>query len=472
MNTKQDVAAWLEAHRQDFIEMADAIWGNPETAFREFFASSLQADFLERQGFRVTRDIAGINTAFLAEWGSGAPIIGFAGEYDALPGLSQKAQPVQEPLAEGGAGHGCGHNLLGTAHVAAVTALKRWMEANRVPGTLRYYGCPAEESGAAKTFMARAGLFDDLAAAFNFHPMYANTACKGSMVGWLTRKFRFHGKTAHAGASPHLGRSALDAVELMNVGVNYLREHVTGDVRLHYVITQGGSAANIVPDEAESVHMVRALHPDTLKDVAERVSRIAQGAALMTGTQVEEVFVNALSSLLNNHCLSDLQYANMQELGPIQWTEEELAFARKINEGYPADARMGVALAASLPEALLAGDSPILAANYPAFDEGKWSSGSTDVGDLSWKTPLSMVTTSCWTLSSGPHSWGVVATGGMSIGHKGMLHAAKIMALSAMDLLTEPRHLERARTEFEQRVRAVPYVNPIPPEVQPPRFVP
>src|SRR5512136_2867492 len=210
MKTKQDVIAWLEENRQQFVDMAIAIWEKPELAFHEFFASKLQADLLEKDGFKVQRDVAGINTAFIAEWGAGKPIIGFAGEYDALPGLSQKRQPTKEALVEGGLGHGCGHNLLGTAHVASVMALKRWMEANGVQGTVRYYGCPAEEAGGAKTYMARAGLFDDLDAAFNFHPMYANTASKGSMVGINAVKFHFYGQAAHAGASPHLGRSALD----------------------------------------------------------------------------------------------------------------------------------------------------------------------------------------------------------------------------------------------------------------------
>jgi aminobenzoyl-glutamate utilization protein B len=470
LNSKHDIIQWLDDNRQPFIDMANAIWERPELAFQEFFAANLQAGFLEKQGFRVQRDVAGINTAFVAEWGAGRPIIGFAGEYDALPALSQSHQPARAALVEGGAGHGCGHNLLGTAHVASVAALKQWMEANAIPGTIRYYGCPAEESGGAKTFMARDGLFDDLDAAFNFHPMYANTASKGSMVGVNVIKFHFHGRSAHAGATPHLGRSALDAVELMNVGINYLREHVTPDVRMHYTITNAGGAPNVVPADAEGLYILRAHMPDTLQELTNRVRKIAEGAALMTETRVEEIYGSSLSSMLNNRYLADLQYANMQVVGPITWTDEELAFARAISQGYPAGTAAANAAGYGISPELL--KEPLLGDNYPPLDEGKVFTGSTDVGDLSWKTPVSMLTTACWTLDSVGHSWGVVATSGMSIGHKGMLHAAKIMALSAVDLLSDPEHIRRARAEFHKELERHPYVNPIPADIKPPRYTP
>jgi aminobenzoyl-glutamate utilization protein B len=470
LNTKQDVIQWIEDNRQPFIEMANAIWERPELAFYEFFAAQIQSDFLEKQGFRVQRDVAGMNTAFIAEWGEGRPIIGFAGEYDALPALSQKCQATREAVVEGGPGQGCGHNLLGTAHVASVAALKLWMEANGIPGTVRYYGCPAEEDGGAKTYMARDGLFDDLDAAFNFHPMYANTALKGSMVGVNTIKFHFHGRSAHAGASPHLGRSALDGVELLNVGINYLREHVTPDVRMHYTITLAGGAPNVVPADAEGYYFIRAHQPENLREVTDRVRKIAEGAALMTGTRVEEIFTGALSSVLNNRYLADLQFANMLVVGPIQWTEEELEFARQIDQAYPAGMAVANLAASGIPAEYLKG--PLLGENFPSLDEGKVFTGSTDVGDLSWKAPVSMLTTACWTPASLGHSWGIVATSGMSIGHKGMLHAAKIMALSAMDLYTEPEHIRLARAEFQKELEAHPYVNPLPEQIQPPRYTP
>jgi aminobenzoyl-glutamate utilization protein B len=308
MKTKQDVIRWLEANRARFTAVSDEIWATPEIAFQEFKASQLQADLMEEEGFAVTWDIAGMNTAFVAEWGADSPVIGFAGEYDALPGLSQKKQPSQEPLVEGGPGHGCGHNLLGTGCLAAAVAVKRWLEATGTPGTVRYYGCPAEEKGGGKSFMARAGVYNDLDAAFNFHPFNANVASKGSTLAIAELKFRFHGVPAHAAVAPHMGRSALDAVELMNVGVNYLREHIPDKARIHYVITHGGDVPNIVPAQAEVWYFVRAPRPDQVEQITERVRKVAQGAALMTETTLEEIFGGANANVLNNHYLADLQF--------------------------------------------------------------------------------------------------------------------------------------------------------------------
>ncbi|MEM7336596.1 MAG: amidohydrolase, partial [Chloroflexota bacterium] len=324
MQTKQDVVNWLEQNKAQFIQMADEIWANPEVKWEEFKASKLQADYLEEAGFSVAWGSGGISTAFIAEWSNGdGPIVGFAGEYDALPGLSQKLEPTAVPVNEGGHGHGCGHNLLGTGCLAAAVAAKNWLQATGTKGTIRYYGCPAEEGGSGKVFMARDGAFDDLDAAFNFHPGYTNSASKGSCVSVNKLRFRFHGRTAHAGVSPHMGRSALDAVELMNVGVNYLREHVRDEVRLHYVITDGGLAPNIVPDRAEVYYYIRAHKPKDVNEVTERVKKVAHGAAMMTETEVEIIFDAASTCILNNHTLADLQYDVMQEIGPIEFTEEE-----------------------------------------------------------------------------------------------------------------------------------------------------
>ena len=475
METKHDLIRWLDAESARFIHMADEIWAHPEVAWREFRASKLQADFLAAEGFDVTWDIAGINTAFVAQWGTGHPIIGFAGEYDALAGLSQASQPYQEVLVEGEAGHACGHNLLGTGCLAAAVAIKRWLEATGTEGTVRYYGCPAEERTSGKTFMARAGAFDDLDAAFNYHPDRVNMPSKGTNVGVYDLTFRFHGTAAHAGGSPHMGRSALDAVELMNVGVNYLREHVTEKVRIHYVITHGGDLPNVVPAEAEVWYFVRALERQELDQVAQRVHKIAQGAALMTETTVEETFNGACSSVLNNHYLADLQYRAMKMIGPIEFTEGERAYAQQINDAYPEgnrqslfkDMELSEDLKASLPELR---QQPLLGDNYPPMDERHVSTGSTDVGDMSWITPLSMLRTACFATGASGHSWGIVATSGMSIGHKGMMHAAKIMAVAAYDLYTDPRHLEAARQEFEAATKDNPYRSPLPDALEPPRY--
>lgn len=474
METKQGVIEWLEANEQRFIAVADEIWANPEVAWKEFKASRLQADFLQQEGFGVTWDVGGINTAFVAEWGQGKPIIGFLGEYDALAGLSQKNQPVQEPVVEGDPGQGCGHNLLGTGCMAAAVAVKRWLDDSGTPGTVRYYGCPAEERISGKTFMARAGAFDDLDAAFNFHPSSMNAPSKGSAVGVYDLTFRFHGQAAHAGGSPHLGRSALDAVELMNVGVNYMREHVTSNVRIHYVITNGGKLPNVVPAEAEVWYFIRAHERDELDQVTDRVRKVAQGAALMTETTMEAIVNGACSSVLNNHYLADLQYEAMQMVGPIAFSEEEMAYAQQINDAYPPENARNAFKHLHVPAEMkdhvkaLEGQ-PLLGENFPAWDEDHIGTGSTDVGDVSWITPLSMLRTACFATGAAGHSWGIAATSGMSIGHKGMMHAAKIMAVAAVDLYADPAHLQAARQEFERETRDRPYQAPLPEGVEPPQ---
>ena len=393
-------------------------------------------------------------------------MVGFAGEYDALPGLSQKLETTAVPIEEGGHGHGCGHNLLGTGCLAAAVALKQWLQATGTPGTVRYYGCPAEEGGSGKTFMARDGAFDDLDVAFNFHPGYSNAPSKGSCVGVNKLRFRFHGRTAHAGVMPHMGRSALDAVELMNVGVQYLREHVKDDVRLHYIITDGGLAPNIVPDRAEVYYYIRAHKPADVAEVTERVKKVARGAAMMTETEVEMIFDSASTCLLNNHTLADLQYEVMQEIGPIHFTDEELAYAEAVNQNMPPGNKEFVTQLFHISDEQE--QLPLIGAVMPAMDEAFVLPGSTDVGDLSWIAPLSMLNTTCWPLNAPAHSWGVVATGGMSIGHKGMLYAAKVMAASAIELFEQPHKLQAVRDEFEAHIVKTPYQTPLPEDCLPP----
>ncbi len=471
MKTKLDVIHWIEENQGVFVRMADAIWEKPELSLQEFFAANLQANALEKMGFSVSRNYKGLNTAFCAEWGHGRPVIGFLGEYDALSNLSQSREPFPDPLQPGQPGHGCGHNLLGVGGLAAAAAVKEWLQATGSAGTVRYYGCPAEENGDGKVFMAREGAFDDLDAAFNFHPSSINTAAKGSSVGMKDIRFRFHGRTAHAGGSPHLGRSALDAVELMNVGVNYLREHVTGKVRIHYAITHGGDLPNVVPAEAEVWYFIRAEKPAEVEEVTARVNKISEGAALMTETQAEMIILGGCSGLLSNHVLADLQYDNMQVIGPIPFTAEEEEYARKLRSNFPEKELDQAVQDHLLPKFSAIYEQmkgQVLAAeNYPALDEGKTGTGSTDVGDVSWITPLSMLNTACEPLATPGHSWATVAACGSSIGHKGMLHAAKIMALSAMDCFTDPQILQKAREEFLQSTHGQPYQCPIPPEVRP-----
>jgi aminobenzoyl-glutamate utilization protein B len=467
MLTKQDIIRWVDENQSPLIKIADDHWENPEIALKEFRAAKLEADYLEKQGFKITWGSGGMPTAFIAEWGSGRPILGFLGEYDALLNLSQKTVPVQDPVTPGGLGHGCGHNLLGVGALGAVAAVKIWLQDNKKTGTIRYYGCPAEEILAGKVYMARDGAFNDLDAAFNYHPSTNNSVSKGSAVALNNLKFRFHGRAAHAGGSPHLGRSALDAVELMNVGANYLREHVESSTRIHYVITHGGDLPNIVPPEAEVWYFVRAPERKYLDEVTDRIRKIAQGATLMTETTMEEIFHTGCYNVLSNHYLADLQFANMQDIGPIQFTPEEIEFARLLNEQYPKEIiddtvnylnerlqKLGLPQLESLP--------PLLEQNYPSLDEGEAMTGSTDVGDVSWITPLSMVWTTCAASAAPSHNWGFTASCGTSIGHKGMLHAAKVMAASAIDLLDNPEHLPRIRAEFEKAIEGKPYITPLP----------
>ena len=471
----QDIPDWLESHRERFIAMADSIWSHPEVAWQEFHSSKLQADFLEAEGFRIRWDLGAINTAFVAEWGAGRPIIGLLGEYDALAGLSQKRQPTKEPVQEGAPGHGCGHNLLGTGGLASAVALRHWLEASGTPGVVRYYGCPAEEQISGKTFMAREGAFEDLDAAFNFHPDRVNAPSTGSAVGVYDMVFTFHGRTAHAGGAPHQGRSALDGVELMNVGVNYLREHVTEKVRIHYVVTDGGRLPNVVPDRAEVWYFVRAHQREELDEVAGRVRKIADGAALMTETVVEHRLRGACSSVLNNHLLADLQYQAMEAIGPINFTDEEVEYARAINACFPAENAARVFDKMKPPAEQRArlkelADRPLLGENFPAWDEDHVGTGSTDVGDVSWITPLSMLRTACQATGAPGHSWAVTATGATGIGHKGMMHAAKVMALAAGRLYQDAGLLARVREEFAESTRERPYRCPLPPGVTPPSY--
>jgi aminobenzoyl-glutamate utilization protein B len=477
MKTKQDLIKWLEENQKQFTDISDFIWENPEPAYKEFKSSKAQADFLDGQEFSITWDIGGINTAFVAEWGEGKPIIGFVGEYDALAGLSQKMQPTKEAVVQGEPGHACGHNLLGTGALASAVAIKYWLISNGKEGTVRYYGCPAEEILSGKTFMARDGVFDDLDAAFNFHPSSSNMSQKGSSVGLNDLKFRFHGTSAHAGGSPHLGRSALDAVELMNVGVNYLREHVTEKVRIHYAITHGGDLPNVVPPEAEVWYFVRAYKRDEVDEVTDRIRKIASGAALMTETTVEEIFQGACTNVLNNHYLADLQYEAMKLVGPLQFSDDEIAFAQKINDSYPKEnvGRLYDRITQlDLPDDIRVQvenslGQPLIGINIPPLNEGFIGTGSTDVGDVSHITPLSMLRTACFPTGVAGHDWGIVAASGATSGHKGMMHAAKIMAVAAYDLYSEPQHLEKARLEFDKAIGNQPYQNPIPDHVQPPK---
>jgi aminobenzoyl-glutamate utilization protein B len=462
-----DVADWLEERQERFITMSDTIWENPEVALAELKACALQAEFMEAEGFTVHRDVGDMPSAFYAEWGSGSPAIGFLGEYDALPNLSQKKQAGQDPEVAGGPGHGCGHNLLGTAALASAVALKSWMEETGKPGTVKYYGCPAEETLAGKVYMARAGVFDGLDAVITWHPWAYNTVWQGSCLAMDHIKFRFFGKTAHAAAVPHLGRSALDAVELLNIGVNFMREHVIDSARIHYVITNGGGQPNVVPEEAEVWYYVRAPERFQVEEITERVRNAARGAALMTDTRYEEHDVHGCHNYLPNQTITDIAWDVMNALGPLEFTNEERQYAREIVDGYPEDVIAASKKPLKIPdedkqEALLGGI-------YEPNDPDAVMSGSTDVAEASWIAPTAQIMTTCWALGVPGHSWGITATGAMSIGHKGMLHAAKVMAITAAELIDNPEALEKAASEHKALLGDQVYRAPVPDGAKPPK---
>jgi len=469
-----DTIQWIEEKKELFTNISDKIWAFAETGYQETQSAHLLAESLETAGFSVNRGIAEIPTAFVASYGSDKPVIAILGEFDALPGLSQKIAPSQQPIESGGNGHGCGHNLLGVGSLAAAMAVKEALDAGDVQGTIRYYGCPAEENGSGKAFMARAGVFDDVDLSLTWHPGMFNGSISVNMLSNIKVKFKFHGRASHAAADPQNGRSALDAVELMNVGVNYLREHIIQDARLHYVILNGGGIApNVVPPYAESLYMIRAPRPDQLKPIYERVLDVARGATLMTGTEMEYAVISGASNLVFNDTIVDVLHEKMDVVPPPTFTEEERSFARDLASTFPKGGGMMEGFAKMLGpnvKQLLANakEALLLEVIMPAFKKDIALPGSTDVGDVSWVTPTGQIMTTCYAYGTPGHSWQLVAQSGMSIGHKGMIYAGKILALSALKFMQNAELLAKAQSEFADRIKATPYVHLIPEGVKPP----
>jgi aminobenzoyl-glutamate utilization protein B len=463
---------WIESNQKLFTDLSDAVWGFAELGYRELQSSQLLITALERQGFAVQRGVAEIPTAFVASYEKGkGPVIGVLGEFDALPGLSQECVPHRKPLVSGAPGHGCGHNLLGVAGIAACFALKQALDAGQIQGTVRYYGCPAEEGGAAKAFMAKAGIFGDVDICITWHPDTLNGTLWANFLANYRVGFKFHGKPAHAAADPYNGRSALDAVELMNVGVNYLREHMIPGARVHYVITNGGGTApNVVPAEAASLYSVRAPRTDQLNPLFERVKDIARGAALMTGTELDIEIYSGMSNLLLNETVNNVLQQKLEEVGAPRFSTEDYAFAEEISKTIPSDSFEESAPLYGLdPDAIQAMKGRLLHEGVlPPYKPEIVQPGSTDVGDVSWVTPTGQITTACMALGTPGHSWQIVAQGRMGIGHKGMLYAAKVMALAAAEFMERPELVQKAQGEYAQRRAAADYTSPIPNGLKPP----
>lgn len=473
MFNRERIMEIIDQKREKLIHVSDRIWDYAETRFDEFRSAELLCKSLEEEGFSVERGVGGMETAFIGSYGSGSPVIAILGEYDALSGLSQeRGMVIQQPIQPGGNGHGCGHNLLGTGALAAAVAVRNYMEENQIEGTIRYYGCPAEEGGSGKTIMVREGLFDDVDTAISWHPYPFNAVASVTNVANYQVYFKFKGKAAHASGAPHLGRSALDALELMNIGVNFLREHIIPEARIHYAITNtGGLAPNVVQAEAEALYMVRAPKLEQVEEIYQRVCKVARGAAMMTETEVDIIFDKGCSNLIPNQTLAAVMYDNFREVGVPEFNEEEKAFARQIRDTMPDSEKHSILRMLSqlpVPNDLLQllKEQEISTVLMPYVNKTFQLPGSTDVGDVSWIVPTVQCATNCFAMGTQLHSWQLVAQGGTSIGHKGMLHAGKVMAATAVELLLNPKIIDQAKEELKEKLDGSTYVCPIPPEIK------
>lgn len=467
VNRRTDIWKLVDGKANAFADLSDRIWDTPEINYEEFRSSAAHIETLEAQGFRVHRNVADMPTAVVGEAGEGGPVIAILGEYDALPGLSQEAGVAeQRPVVNGGHGHGCGHNLLGAGSLLAAAAVKDYLKQNGLAGRIRYYGCPAEEGGSSKGFMVRTGVFDDVDVAISWHPAPFAGVNNPISLACNEMFFHFSGRASHTASAPHLGRSALDAVELMNVGVNYLREHMPSTARVHYAITDtGGIAPNVVQARATVRYLVRARSLPELIDLVERVTDITRAAALMTGTTMKREIISGDANLVGNTPLETLMHQNLLELGPPVFDDTDRTCAAKFQETFSAEdikasfsrfglkARQGVALCDII---------------FPPESGDGSSVGSTDVGTVSWVVPTVQMRDATYAIGTPGHSWQLVAQGKLPAAHKGMTHAAKIMASTAVDLLTNPNLIADAKADHAARLEGTPFVNPIPDDILPP----
>jgi len=466
MDNRRDIWRQVDAAKERLIALADRVWGMPEVCYTEERSCAEHTRELRDQGFRVTENVANIPTAVMGEAGEGGPVIAILGEYDALPGLSQEAGIAEHrPIEEGGHGHGCGHNLLGSAAMLAAVGLKNWLAEQGIPGRVRYYGCPAEEGGAAKAFMVRDGAFDDVDVAISWHPNSFWEIFPPVSLANTRADFVFFGRTSHASASPHLGRSALDAVELMSVGVNYMREHMPSDARVHYaVLDTGGIAPNVVQSHARVRYSIRAGELNGMRELVERVRKIAEGAALMTETRMEMKIISAVSNLLGNRPLEETLQSMLEELGPPPFDEADREFAREIRATLSEEDR-------AAPWKVIGrepSDTPLADFTVPLDQPRNLMIGSTDVGDVSWAVPTVQAHAPSIAIGTPLHTWQVVAQGKSAHAHKAMVHVAKAMAGTGVAVLTDPDLLARVKADHKARTTKTPYVSPIPEGVQPP----
>ncbi|MBY9078124.1 amidohydrolase [Paenibacillus sp. HN-1] len=458
LNYSKQVVEIVEQKEELLTRVSDQIWSFAETRYEEYKSAELLASVLEEEGFTVERNAGGIETAFVASYGEGKPVIAILGEYDALSDLSQeKGKPEYIPQMPGGNGHGCGHNLLGTGALGAALAVRTFMEQHHIQGTVRYYGCPAEEGGGGKAYMVRKGLFSDVDTAVTWHPGGLTNIMDVSSLATSQVFFRFKGKSAHAGGDAYLGRSALDAVELTNVGCNYLREHIIPEARIHYAITRtGGVSPNVVQSDAEVLYKIRTPKSEQLAELYERVCNVAKGAALMTGTELSIQYDSGSSELIVNRVLEQFLFDKLNELGIPEFSELEKGFAAEIRS------TMSEAELRHIPEELNDEVFTNRIESYKPTEEVKVAMGSTDVGDVSWNVPTAQAWIASMALGTSLHSWQAVSQFGTSIGHKGMLHASKLLGAAVVGLFEHPEIIEQAKQEWSGRMKNRRYECPIP----------
>lgn len=475
MDKKELVFEAIELKKEIIVELANKIWEYAELSLQEYKSKDLFVKILKEEGFEVIEGNNNIETAFIGKYGEGRPYIGILAEYDALAGLSQKKGLItKEEIDSQQTGHGCGHNLLGAGALGAALGVKRYLEAANGKGTIFLYGCPGEEGGAAKAFMARDGEWKKLDAAITWHPEDRNEVATGSSNSCIQVQYKFKGIASHASGAPEKGRSALDAIELMNIGVQFLREHMTDDARIHYAITDaGGVSPNVVQADASVLYMVRANHVADAVKLQERVDKIAQGAALMTETSFERKFIDGLSDTISNYTLEKVLYENFEKLGVPVYTKEEHDFADKLALTYEGhDYIPGVAAQNDIFLKEKVKELRDKAGHYmndflcPLYQGPAFKAGSTDVGDVSWLTPTAQIHVAAWPNGCPGHSWQNVSCDGTGIGHKAAIHAAKVMAGAIVDLYEKPEVLSEAKREFEKRTESG-FVCPIPKDAMP-----
>ncbi len=459
---------WIDDNKSRLTSISDKIWDYAELGLQEFKSSALLIEELEKNGFSTELNVGGMPTAFAAAYGEGNPVIGILGEYDALSNLSQKAIPEKEAIIEGDPGHRCGHNIHGTSGMGAAVAIGKALKAERLNGTVKFFGCPAEETLVGKVFMVRDGVFADVDVVFSHHPGTMNSARLRSSNAMDSVKFQFYGVASHAGGSPHRGRSALDAVELMNTGVNFMREHIVQEARIHYIIEDGGGAPNVVPAYSRSWYFVRAPERAQVEHIYNWILRIAEGSSLMTGTTHDHRLLTGCYNLLSLRTMAELVVKNMREIGSPDYSDEEFSFAKAIQDTVSpeqiaealeetkredSDSLVGTVMDRSIPE---------------PWGERDVMRGSTDVADVSWNTPTIEFETSTWPLGIPGHSWQIVAMGKSGVAHKSLVFAAKTMASCALDILVSDSLLENIKTEWKKSLKGRKYVSPIPSDLKPP----